>query len=252
MAWITCSFKSTALKMPVEAEILVPQAMDRTSNYTKDFKVIILMHGANWDSCEWLLKSHIFDLVRQQPVLVFMPSGKNSFYVNTANGYNYMDYITKEIPDYIKKHFRVSNNRADWLIAGESMGGYGAVVNGLNAVEQFGNIASFSGALDVLSDAINLPSIRKELIFGDDLESKKGSNVDVYSLCHKIEDSKKPRIFMNCGKQDSLYDMNVDFYEEIKDEYDVTVTLDKDGKHDFLYWNDRLDEMIPWFLKGGC
>ena len=235
--------------MPVEAEILVPQEKDRHDNEGDNYKVMILLHGANWNSCEWLLKSNIYDLVREQPIVVFMPSAKNSFYVNTYNGYNYMDYITMEIPDFIKKHFRVSNNRKDWLIAGESMGGFGATVCGFNAVEQFGNIANFSGALDIASDAISLKGIDKGMLFGPDLSKIKNSNLDVYSLCHRLDKSLRPNIFMNCGKQDSLYEMNVRFYEEIKDEYDVVCTLDKDGAHDFNYWNERLKELIPWFLK---
>lgn len=248
MAWITSEFRSNTLKMPVEVEWIVPQAMDRTSNYTKDLKVLILLHGANWDRCEWLLKSTIFDLVRQEPILVCMPSGKNSFYINTANGYAYMDYITKELPKYIKAHFCVSNDPKDWLIAGESMGGYGALVCGLNATGQFGNIASFSGALDVLSDAVNLPTIRKELIWGEDLDAKRCSDIDVYDLCHKVDEISRPKLFLCCGKQDSFYDMNVRFYEAVRKEYLVMSCFDQEGGHDFNYWNARLVEMIAWFL----
>lgn len=249
MAWISCEFRSETLNMPVEAEILVPQANDRTSNYTENLKVIILLHGANWDRCEWLLKSHIFDLVREQPILVFMPSGKNSFYVNTVTGYRYMDYITKEIPNYIKKHFRVSKDRKDWLIAGESMGGYGALVNGLNATEQFGNIASFSGVVDIVSELRAPHNIPQDYVFGDNPDKVAESNLDVTSLCHKVDKTIRPNIFMNCGKQDRFYPMNAEFYENIRDEYDVTAVLDKDGAHDFVYWNPRLDEMIPWFME---
>ena len=44
--------------------------------------------------------------------------------------------------------------------------------------------------------------------------------------------------------------MNESFYREIKHEYDVTYT-EGDGTHDFAYWNERLKEMIPWFMAGG-
>lgn len=249
MAWISAEFRSETLNMPVEAEILVPQPKDKRLHENEDYKVIILLHGANNDRTEWLLKSQIFDMVKTLPVVVFMPSGKNSFYVNTANGYRYMDYITKEIPEFIKSRFRVSKDTKDWLIAGESMGGYGALVCGLNHPEQFGNIAAFSGALDIVSKETHLPVINMDLVFGSDWEKTAKSNYNLYKLCHEVPEKVRPRIFMNCGKQDRLYDMNLRFYHEIKEEYDVVYT-DGDGGHDFTYWNERLKEMIPWFMDG--
>ncbi|MBO4982026.1 MAG: hypothetical protein J6C84_09055 [Lachnospiraceae bacterium] len=249
MAWISAEFRSKTLNMPVEAEILVPQPGYKRLTQTEGYKVIILLHGANNDRTEWLLKSQIFDMVKELPILVFLPSGKNSFYVNTANGYPYMDFITLEIPRFIKDNFRVSKDRNDWLIAGESMGGYGALTCGLNHTEQFGNVAAFSGALDILSKETHLPVINMELIFGNDWEKTALSNYNLYRLCHLIPEENKPRIFLNCGRQDRLYEMNVRFYQEIRDAYDVTYT-DGDGNHNFNYWNERLKEMIAWFMGG--
>lgn len=247
MAWISTVFHSKTLKMPVEAEILVPQPGYKTMLQLGDYKVMILLHGANNDRAEWLLKSQIYDLVKELPILVFMPSGKNSFYVNTANGYDYMDYITKELPEFIKKHFNVSENRQDWLIAGESMGGYGAAVCGLNHTEQFGNIGILSGALDITNELMRMSPFRFDLIFGDDWEKIAESSYNVFQYCHKVAEAERPRIFLCCGKQDFLYTMNERFYHEIRAEYNVTYT-EGDGDHDFAYWNERLKEMIPWFM----
>jgi len=247
MAWISTSFKSKTLNMPVEAEILVPQPGYKTLTQGEDFKVMILLHGANNDRAEWLLKSQIYDFVKELPIVVFMPSGKNSFYVNTFNGYAYMDYITKEIPEFIKTHFRVSRDRRDWLIAGESMGGYGAAVCGLNHTEQFGNVGIMSGALDSACEEMRMSPFRFDLVFGEDWEAFTESSYNVFKRCHEISEEEKPRIFLCCGKQDFLYGMNERFYREVNDEYDVTYT-EGDGGHDFTYWNERLKEMIPWFM----
>lgn len=249
MAWITTEFKSQKLKMPVEAEILVPQPGYKTLTQEGEYKVIVLLHGANNDRTEWLLKSRIYDYVKELPVLVFMPSGKNSFYVNTANGYDYMDFVTEEIPEYIKRRFNVSERHKDWLIAGESMGGYGAFVCGFNCPDVFGNIASFSGAVDILSDDVRLHSLNMDLIFGKDAEMLKKSNYNLFEVCHRVEGYNRPEIFMSCGKQDRLYNMNVRLYEEIKNDYQV-IFKDGDGGHDFDYWDDRLKEMLDWFMNG--
>lgn len=243
MTWINVSFRSKMLNMPVEAEVLAPQRKGG------NFKVLLLLHGANNDRTEWLLKSQIFDMVKTLPVLVFMPSAKNSFYVNTANGYRYMDYVTKEIPEFIRSHFRVSEDCGDWLIAGESMGGYGALVCGLNCPQRFGNIAAFSGALDIMSEKTNQPGIDKKLLFGNDMQQVMESNYNLYTYCHKVPENMRPRIFQCCGQQDGFLEMNRDFYDEIKNEYEVCY-LEEAGEHNFTYWNRMLPKMLQWFLSG--
>lgn len=248
MAWASVVMKSETLHMPVEAEMLIPQPGIERLEQADGYKVMVLLHGAFNDRTEWLLKSQIADLVKELPVLVFMPSGKNSFYVNTANGYDYMDFITREIPEWLRTGFRVSEKREDWLIAGNSMGGYGALCCGLHCPERFGNIASFSGALDVIDMREHDPLFDLNLVFGTERENLVERGYDLYTYCHKVEKSLRPRIYMNCGRQDSLYDMSVRFLEEIRGEYDVFWS-DGDGAHDFSYWNEKLKELIPWFLE---
>lgn len=247
MAWISTAFRSTAVNMPVEVELLVPQPGYKSLSQMDGYKVMILLHGAKSDRTEWLLKSQIFDMVKELPILVCMPSGKNSFYVNTANGYDYMDYVAKELPEWLKTMFRVSDKREDWLIAGESMGGYGALVCGLNRPERFGQIASFSGALDIAGLGHRLLNFRTELIFGDNWQQEIAENYNVYNYCHTVPEELRPRLYLCCGKQDGLYDMNVRFRNEVQGEYDLTWS-EGDGGHDFGYWNERLKEMLAWFL----
>lgn len=246
MAWGTVDFRSESLKMPVEAEVLIPQCGYKSLKQKSDFKVIVLLHGANNDRTEWLLKSQIFDMVRELPVLVFMPSGKNSFYVNTYSGYNYMDYIGKEIPAFIKTHFPVSHRKEDWLLAGESMGGYGALMCGLNHTDTYGNIACFSGALDIAEIEQALPKIRMTNLFGPDISAVKGSEKDPFVLADEVPAGKRPKLFICCGNEDGLIDVNRRFYEHVKDGYHITAKWGI-GAHEFQYWNERLKDMFVWF-----
>ncbi len=246
MAWATMNFRSKALNMPVEAEILIPQPGYKSLVKTEDYKVIVLLHGVRNDRTEWLLKSQIYDMVKELPVIVFMPSGRNSFYVNTQNGYKYPDYISEEISEIIRENFRASADKKDWLVAGESMGGYGALAVGLTHTDTFGNIASFSGAVDIKEAVDFLEDIDPEIILGDE--------VDLFKVCGTVPEEKRPRIFMCCGVEDSLFEANERLYTILKDPYDVTCMWGRGG-HDFVYWNERLKDMFKWFcpddLKNG-
>ena len=247
MAWATMNFRSGALNMPVEAEVLIPQPGYKSLTQKEGYKVIILLHGANNDRMEWLMKSQIADMVRELPVIVFMPSGKNSFYINTWNGYRYMDFIGKEIPELIRSHFRVSEKKEDWLIAGESMGGFGASVCGFNHPDTFGNVAVFSGALAPLEIEKDLPGIKMTNLFGKNYEYLEKPENDPFRLSDALPEEKRPRVFLCCGTEDFLLDVNERFYHHLKDRYDLTVVW-KLGGHEFVYWNERLKEMFQWFM----
>lgn len=141
MAWISTSFSSKILKMPVEVELLAPWPGSGVQGRKAGWKVIILLHGEGADRTQWLLQSCIPDLVKKLPILVCMPSGKNSSFLNTENGYDYMDYVIEELPAWLQSLFSVSPNRGDWMIAGAGTGGYGALACGLRCPKQFGKIA---------------------------------------------------------------------------------------------------------------
>ena len=248
MAWAAMNFRSESLKMPVEAEVLIPQPGYKDLVQKDAFKVIILLHGANNDRTEWLLKSQIMDMVRALPILVFMPSGKNSFYINTWNNYRYMDYIGKEIPELIRTHFRVSEKKEDWLLAGESMGGFGAAVCGLNHPDTFGNVGIFSGALDVRDIEKDLPAINMRNLFGPAFEYADKPENDPFQVIDLVPEEKKPRMFVCCGTEDFLFDVNQKFYERIRDSYD-TAAVWGIGGHEFVYWNERLKDLFNWFCR---
>ncbi|WP_375749378.1 S-formylglutathione hydrolase [Vibrio sp. HN007] len=68
------------------------------------------------------------------------------FYLNATEApwsrhYHMYDYVTKELPEVIEKHFPVSDIKS---IAGHSMGGHGALTIGLKNQEMYRSISAFS------------------------------------------------------------------------------------------------------------
>lgn len=245
MAWCTLSFESKTLKRPEKLELLIPQAGFKGLTQKEDYGVLVLLHGLHKDRKEWLLDSQMPFLVRELPLLVVMPTCRNAFYVNTANGYGYMDYITKEIPSLIRDMFPVSKDPRKWTIMGESMGGYGALVCGLHHPEVFGGIAAFSAVTDAMNAAALLPDVCFGDVFGSREEAvRKG--YDLFELADQMKET--PQIRMCCGKSDFLLDMNRRFYRKIRSRWDAAYS-EGEGDHDFLYWNPRIPEVLSWIMK---
>ena len=239
MAWLSADFDSKALHMPVSVDILMPQGHG-------DYKTIYLLHGAGGDKTTWLLKTRIADYVEGKNVAVIMPSGNNSFYVNQIQGKNYMDYISHELPELCESWFSLSASKQDRMIAGMSMGGYGAFVNALNNPEVFGYVASFSGLLDVLQRYDRPQGLDMQRVFGRREELVESKN-DLFYMTKQYKND--IRYLIMCGKQDNRLKMNEDLYAQMKDLGYFVEMENSEGKHDFDYWDQCIKKAIEWFMQ---
>ena len=239
MAWLSADFDSKALHMPVSVDILMPQGHG-------DYKTIYLLHGAGGDKTTWLLKTRIADYVEGKNVAVIMPSGNNSFYVNQIQGKNYMDYISHELPELCDSWFSLSASKQDRMIAGMSMGGYGAFVNALNNPEVFGYVASFSGLLDVLQRYDRPQGLDMQRVFGRREELVESKN-DLFYMTKQYKND--IRYLIMCGEQDNRLKMNEDLYAQMKDLGYFVEMENSEGKHDFDYWDQCIKKAIEWFMQ---
>ncbi|MGN0514282.1 MAG: alpha/beta hydrolase [Lachnospiraceae bacterium] len=245
MAWVSLEYPSKTLNMAVQLEILMPQ---RSSKSDEACRVLVLLHGAIGDRTSWLLRSQIALMVAEKNLCVVMPTAKNSFYLNTHNGYHYRDFICSELPNLISNMTVVSANRDDWMIAGCSMGGYGALYCGLSARERFSYIAGFSGALDMEAHHEQADFILAENALGS-REEFIGSGRNLKNLIkdtRKFNDELPVKILLTCGDDDELFADSQSFYENMKDDFDISF-LHKPGGHDWYVWNDSIKCALEWF-----
>ena len=81
--------------------------------------------------------------------IIVTPEGEDGWYTDSASkpSDKYESYIIKELIPEIDKKFRTLADRDHRVVAGLSMGGFGAVKYGLKYPEMFVLAGSFSGAL---------------------------------------------------------------------------------------------------------
>ena len=121
---------------------------DVTPVITGTPRVLYLLHGLGGDCEEWTRFSKIEYYAKKYNFIIVLPEVGRSFYCDTAYGANYFTYVADELPAICGKWFRLDSRRENTFIAGESMGGYGAVKIGLSRPWRFSAIASLSGVLD--------------------------------------------------------------------------------------------------------
>ena len=124
----------------------------------KPYKTLYLLHGVLGNYTDWLHGTRIQRWAEENDLAVVMPSGDNAFYVDQPWNCNYYSkFIGEELVNFTRKSFPLSHNREDTYIAGLSMGGYGALHNGLKYHETFGYIAGLSAALVVNESMLTRP-----------------------------------------------------------------------------------------------
>jgi putative tributyrin esterase len=147
----TVEFASPAVGRTMKYNILLPKDYETS---TARYPVLYLMHGLTQNYTVWGLQNGTpFYAGLYDDLIVVMPDGGNSWYVNWAvneggQTNNWEDHIIKDVIGHVDWNYRTIARREGRAIAGLSMGGYGALTLGLRHPELFISIGSTSGALE--------------------------------------------------------------------------------------------------------
>ena len=152
MALMEVNFFSKALMRPVTMNVILPADKvffgEETEEENKPFKTLYLLHGVMGNYTDWVTGTCIKRWAEEKNLAVVMPSGANMFYMDHPNANeNYSEFIGKELVKITRRMFPLSHKKEDTFIAGLSMGGYGAIRNGLKYHDTFGYIAGLSSAM---------------------------------------------------------------------------------------------------------
>ena len=215
----------------------------------KPYRTLYLLHGLYGSDDIFLANTSIQKFAEDNGIAIVIPCGENSFYVDNPKAHAYYgEYVGQELLDITRNIFPLSHRREDTFIAGFSMGGYGAVRNGLKYHENFSKIGMISAAL-ITDDIVNYTEdgnvLRSrdfyESIFGD-LDELKGSDMDPKALIERCPNV--PDIYMACGEDDFLFEKNSDFHEFLKD-MDIDVDFVKaSGEHTWEFSEKYIKEFI--------
>lgn len=260
MAILQVNAPSNTLLRTVTFNVVLP--MDKLEEKTEaKLPTLYLLHGMFGSHEDWLTGTRVARWAGERGIAVVMPSGENRFYVDDAkSGEGYGAFIGEELPAMCRKMFPLSGKREDTAIAGLSMGGYGAMRNGLKYADTFGHVAALSAAF--LLDRPSLvpgdddsPSFVQrpgyyEAVFGDPA-ALPGSDKDYRALALAAkENGNLPNLYIACGTEDELLGTNR-AYHRFLTEQDIPVTYEESpGGHDWDFWDTYIKKVLDWLAMG--
>lgn len=260
MALLQVNFISESLMRSVTMQVILPvdkiPMPGEKKPEEKPLKTLYLLHGIFGNYTDWVSGTNIQRWAEERNLAVVMPSGDNSFYLDHSSGFdNYGHFVGQELVEVTRRMFPLSRRREDTFIGGLSMGGYGAIRNGLTYHENFCRIAAFSAALTfrnlaggAFDENYILTSKRyAESCFGN-LDTVEGSDRDVWALIRELKDKKAeiPAMYLACGLDDRLLGVNQEYAAYLQAQQ-VNVTFETgNGGHEWDFWHRYVKRALEW------
>jgi S-formylglutathione hydrolase FrmB len=154
-----------------------------------------------------------------------------------------------------RKMFRLSSNREDTFIAGLSMGGFGALRNGLKYHDTFGYIACLSGAIHIFEyplDEAGRNVIGEDACFGDiraaaltDRNPRVAAEA-MFKRKQASRDTKCPKVYIACGTEDYLLKANRSFADFLRTNGADVTYEEGPGMHDWDFWDTYIQRVLEW------
>lgn len=254
MALIQINYASSALQRNVPVQVILPidkRTVDGKPLPERNFKTLYLLHGYLGNFASWVSNTRIQRWAEERDLCVVMPSGDNSFYIDRPETGNcYGQFIGEELVAITRQMFPLSRKREDTFIGGLSMGGFGAMRNGLKYHDTFGAIISFSGVFGFLPEDTAKSSKGnmdfERALFGD-LEKAVVSDKNPIWLAGQLAGCEKlPDIYIACGTEDPLLPHSRNFRDLLTENGFQVTYVEGPGGHEWDFWDRYIKKALDW------
>lgn len=265
MAFLQVNFLSQSLMRTVNVNVILPTDKlpmpGAPAREERLYPTLYLLHGILGSQVDWINGTKLQRWAEEKDLAVVMPAGENSFYIDREDTHAlYGDFIGRELVEQTRRMFPLSRRREDTFIGGLSMGGYGALRNGLKYHDSFGRIIALSTAnvVDGMKDAPEDSPVffQKrswlEGVFGD-LEKVQGSDRDILWLAGRLreEGAPLPAVYMACGEDDVLLPGNRRLRDCLRENgFDLRYE-EGPGNHEWDFWNNYIKRGLDWLPLNG-
>lgn len=248
----TIQLQSKLVDTTLSYNVILPP--DYRISTVSRYPVLYLLHGLGGHYSDWVNRTNVADHAAQFRMIIVMPEGHDSWYVDGAGGVNdeYESYILKELMPDVDKRYRTIQARYGRAVAGLSMGGYGAFKYGLKYPNTFAFAASVSGAFGVtrytekeMGGASWEPFLK---IFGPVGSDTRKTN-DVFEITKALTPARiasLPYFYFDCGTEDAAqhFNPNRELSELFLEKKIAHEYRELPGNHSWAYWDQQIQEVL--------
>jgi enterochelin esterase family protein len=219
----------------------------------KKYPVLYLLHGYSDDASAWtavgnanLILDGLIAQGKAKPMIIVMPLGygdpdivNKQFLARSGSPFRNADTRSKnfgrftaalltEVIPMVDKEYRTVDKRESRAIAGLSMGGAESLLTGLNHLDTFAWVASFSAGGEADNFAADFPKL-------DAATANKQLRL----------------LWIACGTDDRLITLNRSLVDWLKSKEINVTRIETPGMHAWVVWRRNLTTLAPLLFAGG-
>jgi putative tributyrin esterase len=242
---------SRLMRRKIPFQVLLPKGYSDPAFSGRSYPVIYLLHGLFGHFENWTAKTSIANYSEGADFIIVFPECGDGWYTDNlaVPSDKYESYIIQELIPEIDNRFRTIAEGRGRVIAGLSMGGYGAIKFGLKYPDKFAFVGSFSGALGAPTYKSEIPaSIGKTIdaVFGP-ADNDVRKNNDIFAMVGRLTPETKknvPYIYLSCGTEDLFFKNNREFADLLNQKGIPHEYRELPGSHDWKFWDSQVYEFL--------
>ena len=234
--------KSSLLERELPFRVILPEEVENQDRPG----VLYLLHGL-FGSCDnWIELTRLRDVAKSRTYIIVMPEAEDGWYVDSETRGQFESVYLDELVPFIDERFRTSGARG---IAGNSMGGYGAIKFAFRRPELFRFAISCSGAFhapQIFEEIEGFDELKESVlrVFGPAGSSERRSN-DIGLQAGAASNTEiVPHLYLDCGVHDSFVQINREMSDLLKRNGIAHTYNEFEGGHGWDYWDARLESIL--------
>lgn len=237
MALLTVDFHTKSLARRTRMDVFIPslnlggclrnQDVNYYQNNHETYPLIIFLHGFGDNEKAWQMNTQILKLCEDKRIAACFINGENKWYLNMGPIENYDSLVEEEALDFLYGNFSCLSKDKPLVIAGVSMGGYGALYHYLNHVDKYAACVALS------------PALRPDRLD----ESKFGTLQELF-LQNK---GKELKVYLSVGESDFIIDSSRQFNQFLtENELGVEYKFIPNKDHSWYTWAQEVFDVIEY------
>lgn len=239
MALIELTRASQRLQNQMRTTVVLPDQLP-----SRPLRTLWLLHGLGDDGSGWQRKTAVETLAVRDNIAVIMPEMDRSFYQNEASGAPYYDYLTQELMPTMRQLLPLASDPEANFVAGNSMGGFGAMMLAAAHPDWFSAVVAISPVVDLEVVPGIMPDYRR--VFGNRVP---GALLRKTLQAADQKALRRLRWYHAIGDKDFMKAANDDFNDFLVAHLGMQVTYQTGpGEHNWFYWNQALTQAWTWLF----
>ena len=258
---VSDTLRSAILGAPVRCNVYLPDGFDKSG---KQYPVVYLLHGLSDDCDSWprkgamqLVADELIGTGEACEMVIIMPNAGDRNTREVWNGYfnmpgwHYEDFFFQEFMPAMEAKYRIVGDKAHRAVMGLSMGGGGSVVYCQRHPDLFSSCYAMSAWLDNANDEVWPLDSPKDCLYYVANAVHDHSAIDFIDKADEdtLERLRSVAWFIDCGDDDFLFDLSIDFYRKMRDRGVKSELRVRNGVHNWEYWHLALRQALPFATR---